>query len=72
MEVGWLHFKGSGAYALGLLKSMIRTWKVDLVCLLKTEVQEMLLCVVRSLGVGRFLNWGTIDARVALGGILIF
>lgn len=40
----------------GLLKSMIRTWKVDLVCLLKTEVQEMLLCVVRSLGVGRFLH----------------
>ena len=39
-----------------LLKSVVRTQKVDLVCLLETKVQEMELQVVRSLGVGRFLN----------------
>ena len=39
-----------------LIKSVVRTQKVDLVCLLETKVQEMKLQVVRSLGVGRFLN----------------
>ena len=39
-----------------LIKSVVRTQKVDLVCLLETKVQEMELQVVRSLGVGRFLN----------------
>ena len=39
-----------------LIKSAVRTQKVDLVCLLETKVQEMKLQVVRSLSVGRFLN----------------
>ena len=39
-----------------LIKSVVRTQKVDLVCLLETKVQEMKLQVVRSLSVGRFLN----------------
>ena len=39
-----------------LIKSVVRTQKVDLVCLLETKVQEMELQVVRSLGVGWFLN----------------
>ena len=39
-----------------LIKSVVRTQKVYLVCLLETKVQEMELQVVRSLGVGRFLN----------------
>ena len=39
-----------------LIKSVVRTQMVDLVCLLETKVQEMKLQVVRSLGVGRFLN----------------
>lgn len=32
----------------------------------------MSLQVVRSLGVGRFLNWGAVDAKRVLGGIFIF
>ena len=39
-----------------LIKSVVMTQKVDLACLLETKVQEMKLQVVRSLGVGRFLN----------------
>ena len=32
----------------------------------------MLLKVVKSLGAGRFMDWGTVDAKGASGGILIF
>ena len=55
-----------------LIKSVIRSQKVDLVCFLETKMQEMLEKVVKSLGVGRFLNWDTVDAREVLGGILLF
>ena len=33
---------------------------------------EMSLGVVRSLGVGRFLEWGVLNARGAAGGVLVF
>ncbi|RVW42952.1 hypothetical protein CK203_076318 [Vitis vinifera] len=33
---------------------------------------EMSLGVVRSLGVGRFLEWGALDARGAAGGVVVF
>ena len=55
-----------------LLKSMVRSQKADLVCLIETKMQEMSLKVVKSLGVGRFLDWGAVYARGASGGILIF
>ena len=55
-----------------LIKSVIRSQKVDLVCFLETKMQEMLEKVVKSLGVGRFLNWDTVDAREVSGGILLF
>ena len=32
----------------------------------------MSLKVVKSLGAGRFMNWGAINAKGALGGIRIF
>ena len=28
--------------------------------------------LVRSVGVGRFLNWASVDARGATGGLLLF
>lgn len=28
--------------------------------------------MVRSLGVGRFLEWGALDARGATGGVVVF
>ncbi|RVW54143.1 hypothetical protein CK203_092219 [Vitis vinifera] len=51
---------------------MVRTEKADLVWFRETIVQEMSLKVVKSLGVGRFLSWGVVDARGVPGGILIF
>ena len=51
---------------------MVRTQKADLICFLEIKVQELSLKVVRSLGVGRFLSWGVVDARGASRGILIF
>ena len=33
---------------------------------------EMSLGVVRSLGVGRFLEWGALNARGAAGGVIVF
>nr|CAN68371.1 hypothetical protein VITISV_002005 [Vitis vinifera] len=55
-----------------LIKSVIRSQKANLVCFLGTKVQEMSLKVVKRLGVGRFLDWGAVDARRASGGILTF
>ncbi|KAL6343112.1 hypothetical protein AAG906_018950 [Vitis piasezkii] len=42
-----------------LIKSVVRTQKVDLACLLETKVQEMKLQVVRSLGVG---SWSVVGS----------
>ena len=45
---------------------------MDLVCLQETKVQEMTLRMARSLGAGRFSDWGTVDAIRITGGILLF
>ena len=55
-----------------LLKSVVRSQKADLVCLIETKMQEMSLKVVKSLGVGKSLDWGAVDAKGEFGGILIF
>ena len=55
-----------------LIKALIRSQNVDLVCLQETKMTEMSLGVVRSLGVGRFLEWGALDARGAAGGVVVF
>ena len=46
--------------------------KPDLVCLLETKMKEMSLQMVKSVGVGRFLNWASVDARGAAGGLILF
>ena len=55
-----------------LIKGVVRNQKPDLVCLLETKVKEMSLQMVKSVGVGRFLNWASVDARGAEGGLLLF
>ena len=55
-----------------LIKALIRSQKVDLVCLQEIKMSQMSLGVVRSLGVGRFLEWGVLNARGAVGGVLVF
>ena len=54
-----------------IIKSVVRKQKVDLFCIQETKIQLMTDGVVKSLGVGRFLDWRTIEAVVAAGGVLI-
>ena len=55
-----------------LIKALISSQKVDLVCLQQNKMTEMSLGVARSLGVGRFLEWGALNARGAAGGVIVF
>ena len=55
-----------------LIKSLIKAQKADLVCLQETKIQSMSCSLVRSLGVGRFLEWGALDSRGMAGGVLVF
>ena len=55
-----------------VIKALIKKNKVDLVCLQETKIQEMSRGLVHNLGVGRFLEWGTMNSRGAVGGIVGF
>ena len=45
-----------------LIKSFVRKQKVDLLCIQETKIQLMSKGVVKSLGVGRFLDWKALEA----------
>ncbi|RVW64332.1 putative ribonuclease H protein [Vitis vinifera] len=38
----------------------------------ETKIQEMTRGIIRSIGVGRFLDWGTVDSRGSAGDIVVF
>ena len=44
---------------------------MDIVCLQETKLKGTSSEMVRSLGVGGFIKWASVDAIGALGGILI-
>ncbi|RVW44757.1 hypothetical protein CK203_081811 [Vitis vinifera] len=54
-----------------IIKSVVRKQKVDLMCIQETKIQSMTDGVVKSLGVGRFLDWRTLEAAGAAGGVLV-
>ena len=54
-----------------VIKGFLRSNRVNLVCFQETKVQQMNVGMVRSLGVGRFLNWIALDAEGSAGGILL-
>ena len=54
-----------------VIKGFLRSNRVDLVCFQETKVQQMNVGMVRSLGVGRYLNWIALDAEGSAGGILL-
>ena len=54
-----------------IIKSFVRKQKVDLFCTQETKIQLMLEGVVKSLGVGRFLDWRALEASGSVGGVLI-
>ena len=55
-----------------IIKSVIKSQKVDVVCLQETKIKEMTTGLVRSPGVGRHLDWMAVDSRGVAGGILVF
>nr|CAN61071.1 hypothetical protein VITISV_006592 [Vitis vinifera] len=54
-----------------VIKAMVRSQRVDLFCIQETKIQTMSEGVVRSLGSGRFLDWGAMGAQGSVGEILI-
>ena len=44
---------------------------MDLICIQETKIQAMSEGIVRSLGMGRFIDWRALNAEGAAGGILI-
>ena len=43
-----------------------------MVCLQETKIKEMTTRLVRSLGIGRNIEWKAVNSRGAAGGILVF
>ena len=59
-------------YKRRIIKSVIKSQRVDVVCLQETKIKEMSTGLVRSLGVGRNIEWRAVNSRGAAGGILVF
>ncbi|RVX19375.1 putative ribonuclease H protein [Vitis vinifera] len=55
-----------------IIKSIIKSNKVDVVCLQETKIKDMSTGIVRSLGVGRHIDWRAINSKGAAGGVLVF
>ena len=55
-----------------IIKSFLNSKKAKLVCLQETKIQKLDPGLVRSLGGGRFSQWGAVDALGAKGEILLF
>ena len=48
-----------------IIKSFIKSQRVDVVCLQDTKIKEMTIGLVRSLRVGRHLDWSAVNSRGA-------
>ncbi|RVW76326.1 Transposon TX1 uncharacterized 149 kDa protein [Vitis vinifera] len=46
-----------------IIKSIIKSNKVDVVCLQETKIKDMSTGIVRSLGVGRHIDWRAINSK---------
>ena len=55
-----------------VIKLVIKSQRVDVVCVQETKIKEMNMGLVRSLGVGRHIDWRVINSRGAAGGVLVF
>ena len=55
-----------------VIKAFIKMQRVDVVCLQETKFKEVSSGFIKSLGVGRFLDWAALRAEGASGGIVIF
>ena len=55
-----------------IIKAFLNSHRAELVCLQETKIQNWDAGMVRSCGVGRFSQWGTVDALGAARGIFLF
>lgn len=55
-----------------VIKSLTLMHLKNLVCLKETKVNQMSVSLVRSLCGGRCLEWGAMDSRDQVGGVLVF
>ena len=55
-----------------VVKAFLRLQRADLVCLQETKCKLNPDLVMRSLGSGRFMKWGSVNFRGQPGGILVF
>ena len=55
-----------------VLKAFIKMQRANIVCLPETKIKDVSKGLIRSLGVGRFLDWAALRAEGASGGIIIF
>ena len=55
-----------------VIKAFIKMQRVDIVCLQETKISEVSKGLIRSLGVGRFLEWAALRDEGASGRIIIF
>ena len=69
--VSWNVWGANDSSKRKVIKAMIRSQRADLVCIQETKIQTMTEGVVRSLGSGRFLDWGAMGAQGSAGGILV-
>ena len=54
-----------------IIKPFVSKQKVDLLCIQETKIQLMTEGVVKSLGVGRLLDWRALEVVGSAGGVLI-
>ncbi|RVW43464.1 Transposon TX1 uncharacterized 149 kDa protein [Vitis vinifera] len=54
-----------------IIKAVIRSQRVDLLCLQETKIQSLSEGLVRSLGAGRWSKWVALDAVGSAGGMLV-
>ena len=55
-----------------VIKAFLKSQRAVVVCLQETKIRAMNRGLVRSLGAGRFLDWGVVDAVGASGGLVVF
>ena len=69
--LSWNVYGANDSSKRKVIKTLIRDQMVDLFCLQETKIQAMTEGVVRSLGIGRFLDLGALDVSSSTSGILI-
>ena len=55
-----------------VLKAFIKMQRVDVICLQETKIKDVSRGLIRSLGMGRFLDWAALRVEGASGGIIFF